>query len=766
MREVFAREHGLQKSENGNLTIDELCNCPVFKQFQIGMAIVGTDGKWLKVNSALCRILGYSNAELLELDFQSLTHPDDLNPNLRIFNEILNNPQGVYQTEKRYIRKDGVPIWARVSTFLFRDHEYRPLYFISQIVDIDEQKKSVLALKESREKLKTIFENADEGIIISEPGGCFLEVNAKVCDILGYTPDELLQMKSENLISPQSAEQFSTATRELRQKNHATFESIITGKDGKLIPTEVKMRFIDYGGKEAVLTLILDVTERKQAERDLQNQVQFLKTLLNAIPAPVYYKNREGKYQGCNERFASEIIGLPEEYIVGHTVDELSCSIPKRMAALYKKKDLELFEAGGTQLYEGKILCVGKKIRDFSFSKTTYGTVSGEVQGIIGVMLDITERKKVEKDLKTKNTAVESSINAIAMADLKGRLTYVNPSFLMLWGYEDKQELLGNSCKFLWENHRKASAGFWRLYSEGAWEGNLVARKKNNALFDVHISANLLFNENGHKIGMMGSFIDVTQKRKAQAALLEAKLNAEASNRAKSEFLATMSHELRTPLNAVIGFSDILLSQNFGQLNEKQLRYTGNILKSGKHLLKLINDILDLSKVESGMTELNLEEFSLVNAIDEVRTMLMPRSSQKNIRIVTLISSGKTNVVADKTRFNQILYNLVGNALKFTPDGSMITISIQASEDKFQISVADQGKGILQAEYQRIFQPFVQLEKFESREQAGAGLGLALVKRFVEMHGGEIWVDSEVGKGSAFTFTLPKNQEKEREEQH
>lgn len=754
---VFVREQDQRESEgeSGNLTIDEICNCPVFQQFPIGMALVGTDGKWLKVNSALCGILGYSETELLELDFQSLTHPGDLVPSLHIFKEMFNDSAGVYQTEKRYIRKNGVPIWVSVSAFLARDQENRPLFFISQIENIDEQKKSVLALKESRERLKTIFENAAEGIIISEPGARFLEVNRKTCDVLGYTRDELLQMNPHDLIPPESAGQFARGMRELMQKGHSNFESTVIGKDGKLTPAELKMQFIDYMEKKAILTMTWDMTEHKRAEKELRNQVEFLKTLLDTIPAPVFYKDKEGRYRGCNKRFACEILGLPETQIIGRTVEEFSGSIPKKMAALYRKKDLELLENGGAQVYEGKALCADKKMRYFLFSKATYGDVSGEVLGIIGVMLDITERKQAEKDLMIKNTAVESAINAIALADLKGRLTYVNPSFLKLWGYEDREELLGKSSKCLWENHRIAAAGFWKLYSEGKWEGDLVARKKNNILFDVHLSTNLLHNEKGHKIGIMGSFVDVTQKKKAEAALIEAKLNAEAANLAKSEFLATMSHELRTPLNAVIGFSDILLGQNFGRLNEKQLKYSGNILKSGKHLLKLINDILDLSKVEAGITELNLEEFSLSDAVDEVRTMLIPRSIQKNIIIVTQIGPEKTTVVADKTRFNQVLYNLVGNSLKFTPEGSMITISVLAAGDKFRISVADQGIGIHETEYQRIFQPFVQLGKFESREQDGAGLGLALVKRFVEMHDGEVWVESEPGEGSTFTFTIP-----------
>ena len=228
-----------------------------------------------------------------------------------------------------------------------------------------------------------------------------------------------------------------------------------------------------------------------------------------------------------------------------------------------------------------------------------------------------------------------------------------------------------------------------------------------------------------------------------------------AASRTKSEFLANMSHELRTPLNSIIGFSDILHDGTFGALNEKQSRYISNILTSGKNLLGLINDILDLSKVEAGKMELQYEEFSVSDAINEVKTVTAPLASKKNIVMETKIDPELTTIVADKGKVKQILYNLISNATKFTPEKGSVTINGLRVGDMAQIEVKDTGIGISKDDQKKLFQSFVQLDASTSREYSGTGLGLVLVKRFVEQHGGEVKLQSEPGKGSSFIFTIP-----------
>jgi GAF domain-containing protein len=230
----------------------------------------------------------------------------------------------------------------------------------------------------------------------------------------------------------------------------------------------------------------------------------------------------------------------------------------------------------------------------------------------------------------------------------------------------------------------------------------------------------------------------------------------EAANRHKSEFLANMSHELRTPLNAIIGFSEVLGERMFGELNEKQAEYTDDILTSGRHLLSLINEILDLSKVEAGRMELELATFDLPLAIDNARTFVRERATKHGINLDVTVDERLGDFVGDERKIKQILLNLLSNAVKFTPEGGRIGINARQTDGSVEISVSDTGIGIAPEDQPKIFEEFRQVGSDYAHKTEGTGLGLTLAKKFVELHGGKIWVESEVGKGSTFSFTLPE----------
>lgn len=244
-----------------------------------------------------------------------------------------------------------------------------------------------------------------------------------------------------------------------------------------------------------------------------------------------------------------------------------------------------------------------------------------------------------------------------------------------------------------------------------------------------------------------------------QSELAENNQQLEKVSRTKSDFLANMSHELRTPLNSIIGFSEVLQDQLFGQINEKQQEYVRNILSSGRHLLSLINDILDLSKVESGKMELDLSAFSLREVLEASLTMLKEKAMKSQIDMcLELEPQADLSIVADQRKFKQIMFNLVSNAVKFNSPGGTVRVNVRKDGEFIEIAVADTGIGISEEDIPRLFHPFSQLETGYAKENEGTGLGLALNRQLVELHGGRIWVASEPGKGSTFSFTVPLTQ--------
>jgi PAS domain S-box-containing protein len=359
----------------------------------------------------------------------------------------------------------------------------------------------------------------------------------------------------------------------------------------------------------------------------------------------------------------------------------------------------------------------------------------------------------------------DESRHAVYINKLDGDLIDANQSFLDLFGYT-KEDMAKVNIRSLYADPSDRKDFLSEIGKTGSVQNYEVKmRKKEGTLLDCLVSSSVRRGEDGAVVGFQGIISDITQRKRAEDELQRAlatserlAAEAEAANRAKSDFLRNMSHELRTPLNAIIGFSELLLDGICGKLNDEQLEYSMHILDSGRHLLRLINEILDLSKVESGKMTLDLSKVDIRILIETSLIMIKEKAMRHGLLFdLHLADELKVaSILADELKLKQIMFNLLSNAVKFTPDGGSIHVEACKQEDRFVVSVSDTGIGLARDDCDRVFGSFERADSPYVRQQQGTGLGLPLTRGLVELHGGRIWVESEgEGKGCLFTFEIP-----------
>jgi len=378
---------------------------------------------------------------------------------------------------------------------------------------------------------------------------------------------------------------------------------------------------------------------------------------------------------------------------------------------------------------------------------------TNEVIRMVGVIQDITEWKAAEEKLRLSDIVFNNSSEAIVVTSAANKIIAINPAYTKITGFTE-EEAIGKSPKII-KSGRHDKAFYQKMWSDikgkGEWRGEIWNKRKNGEIYPELLTITRLKRKAGQRAQYVAIFRDIYDLKQTEAELKIAKESAESANRAKSEFLSNMSHEIRTPLNGILGFAQILESDD--SLTPEQLDGIQTIKKSGEHLLTLINDILDLSKIEAGKMELHEKEFHFQSFLKNVVDIVQVRAKQAKIGFFYRMLSPLPNAVrGDETRLRQVLINLLGNAIKFTKKGA-VTFSVGYQGEKIRFEIHDTGTGIDAEQLECIFEPFQQVGKKQYMIE-GTGLGLPISKRFVNMMGGQLQVESVRGEGSTFFFEI------------
>ncbi|WP_321420822.1 PAS domain S-box protein [uncultured Methanomethylovorans sp.] len=656
--------------------------------------------------------------------------------------------------ENEIITRDGnkrIIIW---NNTVLKDRNGNISSIISIGEDITELKLAGRSLLNSKGQLRTLVDTIQDPIWLKDQNGFYLMCNSKFERFFGAKEADIIGKTDYDFVDPELADLFTLNDRKTIATGKSTMneEEITYADDGhrEYLETIKSPMYDSNGHLIGVLGVGRDITQRKQVDEELQRREMQLRAAQKLGGFGSWEIDLDsGKVDASEESIT--IYGLEGKQLTIGVIQnaplpDFRLMLDEKLRDLLERKSPYDVYFRIKRQNDGAIRDVHSIAEYFS-----------ERNVVIGMLQDITELKqvqdKVAEEAVRRRILFDQSMDGLVVLDQNGKVFEANQKYAEMLGYssEEIQEL----HMWDWDTHytREQLLEMIKLADSKGVLHETKHRRKDGSFIDVEISGNAAMF--GDKKFIFCVCRDITERKQAEDILIHAKMAAEDANKSKGEFLATMSHELRTPLNSIIGFSDMMLGGTTGTLNEKQIRYMNHISKGGKHLLELINDILDLSKIEAGKMELYRELFSVCDAVYEIISLLSPIAIKKEIELDLKMDTELPYINADKTKFKQILYNLVSNAIKFTPIKGYVSISAQRIDNMLEISVTDTGVGIASKDLHKLFQPFKQLNSYLTREYEGTGLGLVLVKKFVELHGGSVWVESEVGKGSIFTFTIP-----------
>ncbi|WP_292468325.1 PAS domain S-box protein [Methanolobus sp.] len=690
---------------------------------------------------------------LSDRDLRGLCHYDvfpEISDELKEIHQRALKGEIIHGDEDRFKRGDGSIQWLH--------WEVRPWHAVDGTIGgIVIFSEDITNRKEAEEKMRESEALLNEVGTIAKIGGWDWDAASNV---LTWTPEvknihetadiDTLE-KALNCYSPDSRKIIEKATYDAIEKGESFDLELeaITGKGYHKWVRAIAHPKIEHGKVVKLTGALQDITEKKEAEDELKRNDERYRSLFEQSNDAIFLNHIDGQIVDVNER-ACEMFGYTKEQFQKMNVVDLLAPYHKAAGVVGMQQFREDGDVYVHTLYA--------KANDETFDAEVNAKVlEGYPDLAQAIVRDISKQKKAEEDIirsETKYRSLfEQSNDAIMIHDLNGRILEANKRACEMFGYSETElKKISMTDLTLAEDRDTIKERMKKIETEGYCRRDNKMISSDGSIIYVDISASFLKAQKG-MIQTVGR--DMTDRVRTEAAMLSAKIKAETANRTKSEFLANMSHELRTPLNSIIGFSDVMIDGMTGEISSKQEHYLQNISESGHHLLSLINDILDISKIEAGKMELNFDMIDIPSAISEITAMMHPLTSDKNLTVDVDLPDNLPEVMADRSKIKQILYNLIGNAIKFTDNNGRITIIAKIRDTNLQISVIDTGIGISPNDQKKLFKPFSQIDSSTSRKYEGTGLGLALVKELVELHGGRVWVESELGKGSNFTFELP-----------
>ncbi len=647
---------------------------------------------------------------------------------------------------------------------------------------VDKVNQTAEELRASEEKTRLLLESVGEGIFGVDLDGKVAFINPAANQMLGYGPKELIGKEIHEKIHHSRVDGSAYAKSECPMyltyadgTEHRISDEVLWRKDGTSFPVEYTSMPIKNDDRvEGAVVTFLDITERKAAEEALRNSERYLAQIINFLPEATFTIDTEGQVVLWNRKI-EEMLGVKSEDIIGKGDYEYTLPFYGERRpilidmALQPNKDVEKIYSSIER--HGEILSGEAYIPNVKSKNNEeayfWGVAApmydfdGKIIGAIECIRDISERKQMEQDqLEAKNrlqAIIDGVHSLVFIKDTRGRHLLVNSYFEEAFGMK-KRDVIGKTDRdiFAPEIAEQIMQVDRKVMDSGEAVHLEVPIPHQDGSVHIHLTEKFpLFNNKGEVYAMCGLATDITHQKDIEDELQKARKIAEDATKAKSEFLANMSHEIRTPMNAIIGMAHLALKTD---LSPKQYDYLKKVDSSAKSLLGIINDILDFSKIEAGKLDMESVEFRLEDTLDNISTLVGIKTQEKGLELLFKTDpSVPTALVGDPLRLGQILTNLSNNAVKFTDTGEIVILTELVKEDKTQVtlkfSVQDTGVGMTAEQAARLFQPFMQADSSTTRKYGGTGLGLTISKRLAEMMGGEIWVESERGRGSTFSFT-------------